>query len=351
MLPKSMKYALDMSEKHWESWLVEYGYPKYHAPIVMNWLYIKQVQDPMLYSNVPLSLRKTLAETFHWEFPNIDTALLSQDGSEKLLLKLRDGIFSEAVIMPSENRVTLCISSQVGCAMACSFCQTGKMGLTRNLSVGEIIAQVTIANKKLFEKNPSHPKKVTNIVFMGMGEPLDNYENVVEACKVFLSKKFFGLSKNKVTVSTSGLIPEIARLGHEVPVSLAISLHSADDIQRSAMMPINKKYSLSALKEVLLSYPIQTRHGITFEYVMIKGVNDSLLHAKKLVKFVHGLKAKVNLIPMNPHPGTLMTSSEEESMRAFQKYLSDRSIPAPVRYSRGQDVSAACGQLAAKRKE
>jgi len=343
--------ALDMNEADWIAWCQTHGEPTFRAKQIMDWMYIRNQFQPSTFTNLPQKLRELLSTHFNWQLPNIDTLLPSQDGSEKILLKLRDGLFAECVLMPSDNRVTLCVSSQVGCRMACTFCQTGKMGFTRNLTMGEILYQVVIANKRLIEKNILN-RKVTNIVFMGMGEPLDNYQNVVSACKAFLDPKLFGLSKHKVTVSTSGLIPEIQKLGHDVPVALAISLHSADEALRSQMMPVNKKYSLQELKDTLLNYPIHTRHGITFEYVLINQVNDSILHAKKLVKFLHGLKAKVNLIPMNPHPGAInMIATDETRMKEFQKYLTTRSIPAPIRYSRGQDVSAACGQLAAKRKD
>ncbi|MEY4066215.1 MAG: hypothetical protein RIR26_2423 [Pseudomonadota bacterium] len=345
----TLKHALDLSENDWKNWCVARGAKAFLGTQIMEWVTRKNCTDPSLFSNVSQSLRSQLAEEFDWRLPVVDTLLHSSDSSEKILLKTQDNLFTECVLMPSENRVTLCVSSQVGCRMACTFCQTGKMGLTRNLSRGEILAQIVIANRRLLERGEE--RRVTNIVFMGMGEPLDNFEEVVAACEVMLDERFFGLSKHRVTVSTSGLVPAIEELGKRLPVSLAISLHSADDEQRSGMMPVNKKHSLAELKEALLRYPVQTRHGITFEYVMINGVNDSLLHAKKLVKFLHGLKSKVNLIPMNPHPGTEMVATDAERMREFQKYLTDRSIPAPVRYSRGQDVSAACGQLASKRKE
>ena len=347
----SQLLAIHMNEKDWSEWFVANGDKSFRGRQIMDWMYIRHNFDPLEFSNIPKILREKLNSEFNWSLPKIDTLLPSEDGSEKILLTLQDGLFAECVLMPSENRVTLCVSSQVGCKMACTFCQTGKMGLTRNLTMGEILTQVIIANKRLIERNILN-RSVTNIVFMGMGEPLDNYENVVNACKALIDPKLFGLSKHKVTVSTSGLVPEILRLGNDVPVALAISLHTADDPQRSGMMPVNKKYPLDELKKALLEYPVQTRHGITFEYVMIQGVNDSILHAKKLVKFLHGMKAKVNLIPMNPHPGAVnMVATDFDQMRVFQKYLTDRSIPAPVRYSRGQDVSAACGQLAAKRKD
>jgi 23S rRNA (adenine2503-C2)-methyltransferase len=341
-------HALNMSETAWKEWCVANGAKAFLGTQIMEWMTRKNCLDPLQFSNVSQNLRGKLFEDFAWHLPTIDTLLESGDGSEKILLKTHDNLFTECVLMPSENRVTLCVSSQVGCRMACTFCQTGKMGLTRDLTRGEILAQIIIANRRLIEKGDA--RRVTNIVFMGMGEPLDNFDEVVAACEIMLDERFFGLSKHRVTVSTSGLVPAIEKLGQLLPVSLAISLHSADDEQRSKMMPVNKKHSLAELKEALLRYPVQTRHGITFEYVMINGVNDSLQHAKKLVKFLHGLKAKVNLIPMNPHPGTEMIATDPERMREFQKYLADRSIPAPVRYSRGQDVSAACGQLASKRR-
>ena len=340
---------LENKTSDWKSWLESRGHKSFVANQIENWIYVKGNREPLDFSDLSPSLRALLKASFSWDLPIlVDCILPSQDNSEKILWKTHDGLFSESVLMPVENRVTLCVSSQVGCRMACTFCQTGKMGLSRDLTRGEILAQILLANQRLIERGEE--RRVTNVVFMGMGEPLDNFEPVVDACKVMIDPKKLGLSRHKVTVSTSGLVPAIERLGAEVPVALAISLHNADDAERSAMMPINKKYPLAVLKECLLKYPVQTRHGITFEYVMIAGKNDSILHAKKLVKFVHGLKAKVNLIPLNPHPGTPMEASSVEALQAFQTYLSDRSIPAPIRYSKGQDVSAACGQLAAKRK-
>ncbi len=342
-------YALDLEVSDWETWLKEQGYPSYIAGQIRNWLFVKNCHDPQSFSNLAKSLRTCLESEFRFELLTIDTCLKSQDGSEKFLLTTHDGLFTEMVLMPSDNRVTLCISSQVGCKMGCTFCQTGKMGFKRNLSRGEILAQLILANQRLAELGES--RKVSNIVFMGMGEPLDNFDEVVASCQTMIHPKAFGLSKHRVTVSTSGLVPEIRRLGKEAPVRLAISLHSADDERRSRLMPVNRKYPLAVLKQALLEYPCPSRHGITFEYVMIKGENDSILHAKRLVKFVHGLKAKVNLIPMNHFPGNPMSTADKEEIFAFQKYLTERSIPAPVRYSRGQDISGACGQLAAKRQE
>ena len=337
--------AFDLSLSNWEEWTLQESIPKYRAKQIFQWIFQKNITAPSSFSNLPEAIRKKLAESFCWEPLIIDSKLISEDESQKLLLKTSDNLLIELVIMPYENRTTLCLSSQVGCKMGCTFCQTGKMGLKRNLSSGEILAQLLIANQIL------ENKKVTNVVFMGMGEPLDNYDAVVKACSIMISSDGFNLSKAKVTVSTSGLVPEIRKLGTDLPVRLAISLHNADNEKRSKLMPVNRKYSLDELKEALLEYPASSRYGITFEYVMIDGKNDSLQDAKKLVHFLHGIKAKVNLIPVNPFPGMPVTASTEQRIREFQMYLTKRSIPAPVRYSKGQDISGACGQLAAKRKE
>ncbi len=337
--------AFDLSLSDWEEWVKSASLPSYRAKQIYQWIFQKNQLDPSSFTSLSLSEREKLADSFCWEPFTIDSTLISEDMSQKLLLKTRDDLLIELVIMPYENRITLCLSSQVGCKMGCTFCQTGKMGLKRNLTSGEIVAQLLLANQQLGEK------RVTNVVFMGMGEPLDNYEAVVKACRAMIDPNGLNLSKSKVTISTSGLVPEIRRLGEDLPVRLAISLHNPDNEKRSQLMPVNRKYSLDELKKALLDYPAPSRHGITFEYVMIEGVNDSLQDAKKLVHFLHGLKAKVNLIPVNPFPGVAITASSEERIREFQMYLSHRSIPAPVRYSKGRDISSGCGQLAAKRKD
>lgn len=338
----ALSHALNLSEEEWQEWCTQKKLPKYIAGQILDWIYKKNSLQPDTFSNLSKETRALLQQDFLWSEMQIVSRLASADGSEKFLLKTEDNLLIEMVLMPSENRTTLCISSQVGCRMGCTFCQTGKMGFKRDLSAAEILFQIHLANRS---------QRITNVVFMGMGEPLDNYDTVVKACKMMLSAKGYALSKSKVTVSTSGLVPEIRRLGQDLPVRLAISLHQTDDAKRSAIMPVNRKYNLQELKEALLEYPAPTRHGITFEYVMIEGVNDSLEDAKKLVRYLHGLKAKVNLIPLNHFPGVEMQSSSKQNLRAFQLYLSERSIPAPVRYSRGQDVSGGCGQLAAKKKD
>lgn len=344
---KIKPHLLDFSLEEWEKWCTSHKYPKFVAKQIYSWIFEKEVVDPLLFSNLSEEKRKRIADEFSTCSMKIESRLLSKDLSEKLLLMTHDRLLIEMVIMPYENRVTLCLSCQVGCRMGCTFCQTGRMGLKRNLSSGEILYQIVLANQLLKEKE----LKVTNVVFMGMGEPLDNYVEVVKACKVMIDPNGFNLSKNKVTISTSGLVPMIEKLGQDLPVRLAISLHSAEEEKRSKMMPINRKHPLSELKKTLMVYPASPRYGITFEYVLIQNENDSIQDAKKLVHFLHGIKAKVNLIPINKFPGVDMDPSDEERIKAFQSYLTDRGIPAPVRYSKGQDVSGGCGQLAAKKEE
>lgn len=336
-------FAFDLDLEGWKAFFVKNGLPAFRGTQVYEWIFSKGKRDPNLFSSLSKADRSLLLSSFSWTCFEVDSHLHSTDGSEKLLLKTYDGHLIELVIMKYDGRTTLCLSSQVGCKMGCTFCQTGKMGLARNLSAGEILGQLHLANEL--------SGKVTNVVFMGMGEPLDNFDAVIHACKVMIDPKGFGLSKHRVTVSTSGLVSEIERLGKQVPVRLAISLHSTDNEKRSSMMPVNRRYPLPVLKETLMRYPAHPRYGITFEYVLIENKNDSIQDAKKLVSFLHGIKAKVNLIPVNEFPGMEMRASAEVRIRAFQKYLSDRSIPAPVRYSKGQDISGGCGQLAAKRED
>ena len=339
----TIQHALNFSLSDWKAWCSDQGLASYAAKQIYQWIFQKGIRDPERFTNLSTKVRALLKSELSWDAVHVDSRLVSTDGSVKYLLKTFDDQLIEMVLMPYEGRATLCVSSQVGCRMGCTFCQTGKMGFKRNLSSGEILAQLLLANQAL------DGRRVTNVVFMGMGEPLDNYDNVLSACTVMVDPLAFGLSKGRVTISTAGLVPIIRKLAADLPLRLAISLHTVDDVQRSSMMPINRKHNLGELKAALLEYPAPKSHGITFEYVMIAGVNDSLVHAKRLVHFLHGLRAKVNLIPINHFPGSDLHPSEKESLEQFHAYLSHRSIPAPVRYSRGQDVSGGCGQLAAKR--
>lgn len=309
---------------------------------ILDWVYVKKELNPQNFSNLSKKIRDQLIFDINWKIFDSEETLYSKDGTVKFLFKTQHNDFIETVFMPTEKRNTLCISSQVGCARGCTFCQTGKMGLMRNLSVGEIIGQIITVSNKL-------QKKITNIVFMGMGEPLDNFDAVTEALKIMTEQ--LQISSKRITLSTAGVVPPIYQMTHLPPVRLAISLHQADQEKRMKFMPISKEYPLSSLKKALLHYYHQTKREITFEYVLIEGKNDSLADAKKLVHFLHGLKVKVNLIPLNQHPGLAISCSSKDSSENFQSYLAKRSIPAPIRYSRGSDISAACGQLANKKEE
>ncbi len=338
------RFALDLSMQEWAAWCAERSFAGYVAKQIFEWVYGKGNLSPQTFSSLPKKCRECLQEEFSWSSLKVDSPMCSRDGSIKSLLRTEEGALIEMVLMPYAQRTTLCLSSQVGCRMGCTFCQTAKLGFKRNLSSGEMLEQIFLAKSQLEEG-----RRVSNVVFMGMGEPLDNFDEVVKACAIMVDPKGLGMSRSRVTISTSGLVPEIRRLGQVLPLRLAISLHTAEDAKRSALMPVNRRYPLAALKEALLEYPAKGREGITFEYVMIDGQNDSLEDAKKLVSFVHGLKAKVNLIPFNHFPNSPLAASRKERIEAFAAYLSKRSIPSPVRYSRGQDVSGGCGQLAAKR--
>lgn len=322
------------------------GEPAFRAGQVIDWLFKRRVFSPQAMTNLPAKLRDMLLTDYDWTLPEIKSRLDSADGSTKLLLSSDRGLI-EAVILRYENRTSLCVSCQVGCRLACSFCQTGKLGFVRHLSAAEILAQFALAQTIVQPEG----RKISHIVFMGMGEPLDNYDNVVLAVNQLTSKDAFALNPKNVTVSTSGLAPRILTLAKDAKAALALSLHAARDDLRTELMPINRKYPLAQLKEALLTYQKDTGDKLTIEYILIKDKNCGIREAKELVKFLHGLRAKINLIPFNSHPGMPYERPDDETIRTFQKYLSDRSFAAPVRYSKGLDVSAACGQLAAKVQE
>ena len=332
-----------------KSFLADLGEPKFRAAQLVDWLFAKRQPHLDQMVNIPAKLRKKLSESFSWDLPEVVSEVTSQDGATKLLLRSarnQNQVF-EAVILRYENRVSLCVSSQVGCKLACSFCQTGKLGFFRNLGPEEILGQFLLANQIVAREE----RRITHLVFRGLGEPLDNYDSVVRAVNNLTDPDAFGISPSRVTVSTSGIVPKIKALAEDVKASLAISLHASRDDLRTELMPINRKYNLAKLKEALLEYQQKTGQKITIEYILIGSSNCGKREAKELVRFLHGLKAKVNLIPFNAHPGLPCKRPEEIEIREFQKYLADRSIPAPVRYSKGLEVSAACGQLAAKVQE
>ncbi len=341
--PTKKPAFLSMSPDALKSLVASLGEPGFRGKQLVSWLFEKRTFTLAGMTDLPKSLRDKLAAELTWDLPTVVNTLNSEDGTTKLLLSSERGLI-ETVVMRYEGRTSLCVSSQVGCKLACSFCQTGKLGFVRNLSAAEIVAQFAIAHQLVEPEG----RRISHIVFMGMGEPLDNYEAVRDAVQRFTGEGGFGLSQRNVTVSTSGIAPKISNLAQDCRAALAVSLHAAREDLRTELMPINRRYPLAQLKEELIKYQKLTGNKITIEYILIKDKNCSIREAKDLVRFLHGLRAKVNLIPFNSHPGMPYQRPSAEEIRLFQSYLSDRSIPAPVRYSKGLDVSAACGQLAAK---
>ena len=327
----------------------EMGEAPYRADQVMNWIYRRGVDDFAQMTNIGKDLRAKLAQVFVIRPPELVAEQTSADGTRKWVTKAGEGQAIETVFIPEDDRGTLCISSQVGCAMDCSFCSTGAQGFSRNLTTAEIIAQVWFAAKTL-GGNFQTDRVVSNVVFMGMGEPLANYDAVLPALRILLDDHGFGLSKRKVTVSTSGLVPFIERLRKDVDCALALSLHAPNDALRDELVPINRKYPLAELMEACRKYTIgkDRKAHIVYEYVMLDGVNDSPDHARQLAKLLAGLPAKVNLIPFNPFPQAQYKRSPAERIRAFSDILRAKDIVTTTRKTRGDDIDAACGQLAGK---
>lgn len=332
----------DMSFKALKAFFADMGEKAFRAAQVYNWMYVRRVNSFEEMTNLPKSLRQTLADTcsLHRIVPH--EAYPSPDGTHKVTFKCHDGAVIEAVWIPNEGRNTLCVSSQVGCAMACSFCLTAKMGLMRNLSIGEIIDQIVHVRRMFPEEEWG---RLSNIVMMGMGEPLHNYDNAVEAMRLMTDEKGLGLSNRKVTVSTSGLVPAIEKLGQDIDINLAISLNATTDELRDEIMPVNKRWNIATLLEALRNYPLRKRRRITIEYVLLEGLNDTLEDAHRLVKMLRGIPCKVNLIPWNPHPGTPYERPSGNRIRRFQQILLDHHYNALVRETRGIEAMAACGQL------
>ena len=323
-----------------EQLLLEFGKQKYRAKQVFRWIYQRDVTDFDQMTDLAKVFRAQLSERSFVSAWQPEVVEESRDGTKKYLFRLDDGESVEAVRIPmDEGRDTLCISTQVGCAMQCQFCLTGTFGLTRNLTVAEIVNQVCAAQSDA---------PVSNIVLMGMGEPLHNLDNVVTALEILYNDDGFGFGSRRVTLSTCGLVPEICELAERIKVQLAVSLNASTDDVRDQLMPINKKYPLAALMAACRDYTQKTKQKITFEYILISGVNDSIADAKRLVKLLHGLRCKVNIIPFNEHAGSEFKCPSEETIREFQTWLMDRQIITMRRASKGQDISAACGQLKGK---
>lgn len=334
----------------------EIGEKPFRAKQLLRWIHQFGITDFVNMTDLAKGLREKLTALAVIESPQIISDYVAADGTRKWLLSVGADNGIETVFIPEANRGTLCVSSQVGCALACTFCSTGKQGFNRNLTVAEIIGQLWIANKTLRidpkDNTPDINRVVSNVVMMGMGEPLANFDNVVMALDLMLDDHAYGLSRRRVTVSTSGLVPAIDRLRERCPVALAVSLHAPNDSLRDQLVPINKKYPikelLAACQRYLLAAP---RDFITFEYVMLDGVNDSVSHANELIKLVRDTPCKFNLIPFNSFPGSDFRRSTSEAVRIFRDVLMQAGIITTVRKTRGDDIAAACGQLAGQVKD
>jgi 23S rRNA (adenine2503-C2)-methyltransferase len=325
-----------------EDLAVTLGASRYRGRQLATWMYRKGVTDPEAMTDLPKDFRARLAETHEIALPELERVTPSQDGSRKLVFRLVDGGRVSAVVMPDDGRITLCLSTQVGCGFGCAFCLTGTMGLERNLTTAEIVGQLLAANRLL-----EGDERVTHIVFMGMGEPLANYANLVAALRILTDARLgIGYSPRRITVSTVGLVTGIDRLGAEdLKVNLAISLHGASDEVRGRIMPINRSWNLEALMAAVRRYPLASRQRVFFEYVKLEGDNDSAEEAHRLARLLRGVRAKVNLIPFNDWEGSGFRRPPLPRILAFQAILLDAGITTTVRWSKGEDIGAACGQL------
>jgi len=348
-----MKEFMDYEVKELENFVDK----KFRAKQLYNWVYKKYVDDFEKMSNLPKNLREDLKREFNINPLKMVKKEVSFDGTEKYLFKLKDNHTIETVLIKmkderiengkrKEAKYTVCVSTQIGCKVGCKFCLTAKGGFVRNLSVAEIVSQVWFIKKeKGFSEN-----KALNIVYMGMGEPLDNYDNLIKSIKIISDENGLNISPKRQTVSTSGIAPKITKLGEEnLGVNLAISLHAVDDKLREELIPLNKAYNIKSVIEAIKKFPIDRRKKVMFEYLVIKDVNDDLSSAKKLVKLLNGIPSKVNLIYFNPYPGSPYQRPTESKMKEFQKFLLSKGITCTIRESKGIDISAACGQLREKK--
>jgi 23S rRNA (adenine2503-C2)-methyltransferase len=327
------------------------GAKPFRARQLMKWIYRRGEADFAAMSDLAQSFRTELAGVAKISVPEIVTEQLSSDGTRKWMLRMDEVQGIETVYIPEPDRGTLCISSQVGCAMDCSFCATAQQGFNRNLSVAEIVGQVWLAHRELRDFR-ADGRAITNIVFMGMGEPLANYRNVVPAMRIFMDDLGYDLSRRRVTLSTSGLVPQIYKLAEECNVALAVSLHAPTDALRDELVPINRKHPIDELLAACWHYiDMQKGRSITFEYVMLDGINDRPEHAKALARLLRGRPAKLNLIPFNAFPGTRYRCSPAATIVRFRDVLNDQGVIATIRRTRGDDIDAACGQLAGQVKD
>jgi len=340
---------LDLDRQGLEDYFSGLGEKSFRASQVIQWIHQKAVTDFQQMSNLSQSLRDYLQNNTVIHLPEVVYDATSVDGTRKWLLQLDDGNRIETVYIPEDDRGTLCVSSQVGCALDCSFCSTGRRGFNRNLNTAEIISQVWLATR-LIDEEIKPGRKVTNVVLMGMGEPLLNFDNVVRAVHLMMDDFAYGLSKRRVTVSTAGVVPAIDRLGDILDMRLAVSLHAPDDDLRNMLVPLNRKYPLQELMSACRRFidKQSARSRITFEYVLLDGVNDTDQHAHELIKLVKGIPTLMNLIPFNPFAGSGYKTSPRKRVEQFNKILADAGITTVVRRTRGGDIDAACGQLVGK---
>lgn len=338
---------LNLSRKEMEAFFAELGEKPFRASQVVKWIYQFGVDDFDAMSNLSKNLRAKLKEIAVIRVPKVITDQKSEDGTHKWVLEIDSGNHIETVFIPEQGRGTLCVSSQVGCALACSFCSTAQQGFNRNLSTAEIIGQIWVANHAL-GFDPQGQRIVSNVVMMGMGEPLLNFDNVVKAMDLMMDDFAYGLSKRRVTLSTAGVVPALDRLREVSDVSLALSLHAPNDELRDELVPLNKKYPIQEVLAACRRYVGQDRRRITVEYVMLDGVNDSITHAHELVRLLKDVPAKVNLIPFNPFPQTAYRRSSKQSLDRFRDVLMKHNLTTITRKTRGDDIDAACGQLVGK---
>ena len=325
------------------------GVPEQHVKMraqqIWHWIYFRGVRDFDAMSNISKELRTQFAEHFSLARPKITSEQISKDGTRKWLMRFADGKEAETVFIPEDERGTLCVSSQVGCTLNCKFCHTGTQMLVRNLTPGEIVAQMLVARDALDEWR-SEDRHLTNVVMMGMGEPLYNFDNVKAALHIVMDNEGLSLSRRRITLSTAGVVPMMARAGAEIGTNLAVSLHAVRDEVRDEIVPLNRKYPIAELLAACRAYPgASNARRITFEYVMLKGVNDSLADARELVRIIAGIPAKINLIPFNPWPGAPYECSDWSQIEAFAEIVNRAGYASPVRTPRGRDIMAACGQL------
>ncbi len=322
-------------------WLADAGEAPYRADQILRWIYRDQADRFETMTNLKKDLRQKMAATFDIRRSKTLACEAASDGTRKFLFELADGERIESVLIPEKGHFTLCLSTQVGCAQDCRFCLTASGGFRRNLSQGEILAQVRDIRRVI-----DRPEQLTNIVFMGMGEPLANYRNLIGAIGLLQDNKVgFGFSKRKITVSTAGLVPRLADLGRDTDISLAISLNATDNATRSRLMPINRRYPLEDLLEACRRYPLEPQRRITFEYILIQGINDASADARRLADLLRPIRAKINLIAFNEHVASPYQRPSEETVLSFQKILVEQRYTAIIRRSKGQEISAACGQL------